>query len=614
MSKQTFSEKMNELMKTKIEAVEKLDLDELFKEDEDFDFLLSLAYMTLSKEKIIKKYKENPDRLGRLRNLVEKKEINKVFNENELNEVPKVIDTLEEDNTWILDNIRDSIMHSSFEIDEENKLMLTNNTDDDRTLQTEIPFSWFNEYAKNDILSKKVANGYTVYGFYRNKYKAHKKNRETEYELKNNIPYFFNVSGTTFNTAEIENRIRELYKEYSQNDYDYSDAEKYNNKIKKYKYIYHRNYLLSFYFSSKKVKETIEKEYPGIQIKIGIMDRDKVANKMIKKFQRHYINYDFMMDEFDKVISRKGINLLNCLENIITKREKYKGKDFSTLSYDEKHNIINELVSNEQKDEKMDIRALYYTNKKILESLFLNTYGMTTLVINKDVLYNVHFLDERPEDYEMNVIDKKTYHELAESKRLLEVRLLESEIQIPKIEKQYNGCTDQDRKTELGKKLEALKKEKKVTLEKLREVAQELDYRRVIKGTEDDLKNMQDMEDRIAVLYSNFKNAMTDNEKFQLKKQLKTELFNYVEETSKFTYGRVRTMNDALTIIRNCFSHIGRITIGNEKIGKYLKTYKYIHMTDYDEKNNKSAFLECKYDNLLKVLNAPYEEQKQKTL
>lgn len=610
MSKQIFCEKTKEIIKNKIDAVEHTNLDELLKEDENFEFILSLAYMTLSKEKIIKKDIKNKDRLGRLTKLVEQKEIDKVFDSNFSKELPNIISTLENDNLWILDNIRDSIMHGAFEIDEENKKVLIDNNDHDRNLKTEIPFKWFIDYAKNDILNKKISDEYTVYGFYRNKYKANKKDRKTEIELKNNIPYFFKVSGTTFNVDEIEKRIKELYKEYSQNDYEDSELEKYDKKIEKYKQIYHKKYLLSFYLSSLKVKETLEKEYPKIEVKVGIKDRNEVIKKVIKGCPEYYINYDFMMDEFDKKISRKGINLLNCLENIIEKIEEYRENDFSNLSLNEKFNIVNEIVSKEKKEHKMDIKQLYYSNENILKSLFLNIYGITTLVVNQETLYNQHFLNERPEEYGIQAMNKNTYFELADLKRKLEVRLIESDIVIPQLEEQYKRCTDDNKKELLNNKLNGLKLEKTKTREQFYQVANELDYRRVIKGTEADLNMMSTLENNIEILYSNFRNAMTNKEKFELKKQLKKALENYVKETSKFTYGRCRTMNEALTIIRNCFSHIGRTTIGKEKIDKFLRTHRYIYLTDYDNNNEISGMVSCEYDDLLNILNSPYENQK----
>ena len=93
-------------------------------------------------------------------------------------------------------------------------------------------------------------------------------------------------------------------------------------------------------------------------------------------------------------------------------------------------------------------------------------------------------------------------------KRMLEVKILESDIQIPQIEEQYNKCPKGDKKTELENKLRGLKLEKEKTKQQLCEVARELDYRRIVKATEDELKQRQVLEDNIALLYNNFRNAM----------------------------------------------------------------------------------------------------------
>jgi len=65
MSKETFSEKISHLMYQKIKAVESLNPRVFFEKDANFEVALCLAYMTLSKEKIIKKEMKNSDRMGR---------------------------------------------------------------------------------------------------------------------------------------------------------------------------------------------------------------------------------------------------------------------------------------------------------------------------------------------------------------------------------------------------------------------------------------------------------------------------------------------------------------------------------------------------------------------
>lgn len=613
MSKQTFSEKTKEIIENKIYALEKLDLNELLKEDENFEFILSLAYMTLSKEKIIKKDIKNQDRLGRLTKLVEQKEIDKVFDKNFSNNTPNIINTIENDNTWILDNIRDSIMHGSFDIDEANKLILIDNIEHDRNLKTQIPFKWFIEYAKNNILKQRISNEYTVYGFYRNKYKAKKKRMKTAFELKNNILYFFKISGITFNTNEIENRIRELYKELSQNEYEEEQLNKYSKNIEKYKNTYHKKYLLSFCVTSMKIKETIEKEYPGITIKVGIKDRNETIKKLIKKCPEYYINYDLMIDEFERKISRKGINLLTHLENIITKKEKYKNKDLSNIELNEKFNIINELVMKKPKEEKFDIKQLYYSNENILKSLLINIYGITTLVTNQETLYNQYFLNKTPEEYNIYAIDKNTYKEDANKKRILEINILEKEIMISKIQEQKNNCKDENIKTKLKNKLNNLEQEKSKLKEQLNKISQEMDYRIVVKGNEKEIIKKQKLENAINTLYEGFNKTKNKDNKLKIKKQINKLMLIYIEETSKYTYEKTKTMKDTLTTIRNCFSHIGRITIGEEKFDQTLHSYRIMYLTDYDNNNETSGIVICKYEDMINILKTPYEKTLKKT-
>ena len=83
--------------------------------DKYTELAFCLAYMTLSKEKIIDKDKENDDQLGRLTKHVKTTDIDTLLNCNGIT----IIDTDQYDNTWILDNIRDSIMHEKFDIDED---------------------------------------------------------------------------------------------------------------------------------------------------------------------------------------------------------------------------------------------------------------------------------------------------------------------------------------------------------------------------------------------------------------------------------------------------------------------------------------------------------------
>ena len=119
MSKLTFSKQINESILRKLSALENLNFEEFMKKDEYFELALSIAYLTLSKEKIIEKDINNPKRLERLTKRVYTKDIDQIFKNGFSKEMPTISNSDEEDNTWILDNIRDSIMHEALEIDEE---------------------------------------------------------------------------------------------------------------------------------------------------------------------------------------------------------------------------------------------------------------------------------------------------------------------------------------------------------------------------------------------------------------------------------------------------------------------------------------------------------------
>lgn len=250
MSKESFSQKISESMDKKIKAIEQMNINAFLEKDEHFEIALCLSYMTLSKEKLIAKDMKNHDRMARLSQMIDTSEIDKVFQIGFAQEMPRILYAKENNNLWILDNIRDSIMHGVFDIDEKRKCFLLNNEQYDRELTAEIPFSWFIAYAKNDILSKKVLDSYTIRSFYYNKYKQDKNYFNTNKELMNNILYRVNINGNKFNVKNIENRIKELFNIYSKEEINDDLMEKYRSRIDNEKVKYNEKYLVSFCIAS----------------------------------------------------------------------------------------------------------------------------------------------------------------------------------------------------------------------------------------------------------------------------------------------------------------------------------------------------------------------------
>ena len=319
MSKEIFSEKISDSLYSKIKSLEYLYTDYFFNSDDIFKICLCLAYMTLSKEKIIKKDIKEIDRLGRLTQLVDDEEIDKLFDTNFCSEIPIINYAREQNNLWILDNIRDSIMHGAFEINEDHRCFIINNVQANRELDAVVPFEWFINYSKSDILKKKQSNNYNVRGFYYNKSKENRKKLEVKKEVLNNILYNIKISGDKFNINQVEQRIRELFIEYK--DLEYDDnliRDNYNNILEKYSKCYNDKYLISFLAVSDKVKEQLEKEFTGISVVVRIeQNKQKLLNKIVKRLPDYITNYDLLIDEFNKIICSKSDTLLNCLARII---------------------------------------------------------------------------------------------------------------------------------------------------------------------------------------------------------------------------------------------------------------------------------------------------------
>ena len=75
-----------------------------------------------------------------------------------------------------------------------------------------------------------------------------------------------------------------------------------------------------------------------------------------------------------------------------------------------------------------------------------------------------------------------------------------------------------------------------------------------------------------------------------------------MEEESKYTYGFCNDMQSVLTIIRNSFSHIGRVYMGKNK-----GVDTNVILNDYDTNGEKSGDVICRYGDLIQLLKNPYE-------
>ena len=591
MSKETFSENISEVMYKKIKALNSYDLKTFFEKDDNFLVAFCIAYMSLSKEKIIDKDIKNGDRLGRLKNKVDISEVDKVFKSGFSKEMPIIISAKENNNLWILDNIRDSIMHGACEIDEDRKCFILNNSQHDRELSAIIPFSWFIAYAKNDILSKKVANKYTVYGFYYNKDKKGIKSFDTQKEIMNNILYRVNISGDSFNIKDIENRINELFLFY---------AGESDNRIINYKGCikYNEKYLSSFCFVKEKVKNEIEKEFPGVKLNIFIDNKKSCLIK--KKFPKHFYDYDLMFNMFNSSLTKKGMNLLKYMTNIIENIDNCEvNTDWKKITI-----ILHKLLTNEVVNDNKtgNLSILLDDDLKVLKSIYLSVYGLSTLVINHEILYTNYFLNSDPSDFGMHACLKSKYIDFASKQKCLIMNILDIQIVLFDKYKQLNSCRDLNAKSKIQTSINDLELNLNKFQSELDNLYNTMKFDKIIKSNEFDFKKKERFDFLLKQYYEHFENANSSDSKKKIKKAIGNLLDIQMEE-SKYIYGYCYDMKEVLNIIRNCFSHIGRVSVSDGNL----------YLNDYDSNGEKSGEVICKYDNLINLLRNPLVNQKVKS-
>ena len=650
MAKRDFSEKIIETMEKKIKAIENIDPDEFAKKDEYFELAICLAYMTLSKEKIIDKDIKNDDQIKRLNENVDRNEINKVFDPSFSKKMPIIIKTAINDNLWILDNIRDSIMHGSFDVDEDKKCFILNNTQENREFEAEIPFSWFIAYAKNNILNQKQLKEFDVKGYYFNKNKQDRKNFKVQKEIYNNILYKVKITGDKVNTKEVEETIRTLFDKYAQEEIDKNIIEQYRERIDSETYKYNEEYLVSYYIAEDKVLKDLQAKYPNNTITISTVNyRENIKALAKRQMPKDHHSYELMMKELNELAGKKGMILLNYTTNLIDKYEEGQlsftsRKIFDAVSksiediplksiigvgiestihpelslekcmsymmttytdYKVKQNMLSDMLGNNDVETDYEKYRLFAKNRDILRTLCINVYGITTLVINQETLYNDHFLNERPEKYVTSAYETQPYIDNAIKKRKLELEKLR--ILTRKFEQQnnYDRCQNNIGKARILTNIRELETEEtKVNIE-LYKLAQAMDRLIVSRASYKQQEDKIKLEQAIKKLYDCYENAKTKDGKEKVSKAIGNMMNIYIAETSKYTYLRCTDMSQVIKIMRNSLSHIGRISISTSNKGE-----TYIVLNDYDTDGQKSGQVVCKYEALRNIFTEPYQNKK----
>lgn len=635
MSKTDFSKAISGIMHDKALILESSNPLEFFKYDEYLELVLCIAYMTLSKEKIIKKEIKNEDKLGRLTKMVGTKDIDLVFEDDFCDGELKFENPDVDDNLWILDNIRDSIMHGQFTVNFADKYFDIKNEMEKRHLEAKIPFSWFIKYTQNDIYKKKIMDEYTVSGFFYDDSKKDKKHFRIPEEIYNHIFYNVHVSGNKFNVISIEKEIKELFRKYMDVEITAEDKVKYRRRTLLYGNNYKENYLITFFKASDMIKEELEKKYPDLKIEIHSVNRkQKLVSKLSRNLDRNYKNYDLMFDELEYFQSHRSDNLINTLSNIISGLTlvREKGLDLSEMDYRTFNFLIEGKDSPYTKD--VDIHTQYRKNLDILKILFLNAYAISTLVINQEGLYTDFFGEDNPINYHIEVLKKEPLLKnlIAHRTKVKEYldklgHKVDKNFQIADIEDKYKNTVIPpeaqaiiDRINADSAKLDPEIEAKKDEIWKvLSERGNKLRFN-VNDNTRPVLVAIDDSIIRLEELHKEFLNTKKESRKEATKKIIE-EFNHYIVLQLSIKYWACDNMKDALVVIRNSFSHIARMTFGG-----YRFFDRVMVLNDYEtdpkktkvEKPNeepdfrtwkRSGQVIASYSDMVSILNQPLQDE-----
>lgn len=608
MSKEVFSQSIYNTIYKRIKLLEHKDANYFFQYDEIFELVLCLAYMTLSKESIIDKEIKSQDRLGRLTKMVATTDIDAVFAPSFNPEMPIVTNALENDNLWILDNFRDSIMHAAFDIDMENKCIVINNTQPERTLQATIPFSWLVAYTKNDIFRKKVLDKYTVRGFFYNDFKRKHTNLNPQSEISSHILYEVVVTGDKFKVHQVEDRIKELFELYKTEKIDQETFDEYQTKLPRRRNQYNINYLTRFAVISDKVKAKLKEEFPDLEFKIFIKDKKrKLSRQLCRKMDQNYPGYEALIDSLNNLIAPSSKTELNYIANIIQNLSPLSDEELKRISEPKAMFLFNRLI--EDKDitytSYNDVRKRYQYNLEQARIICLTAFAISTLVINQDSIYNSFYDGQNTQQYRIKARTKKPLEENLDKERQYEIELLKTEITLAEKRDQLTKCKSASGQKALNGSISKLEKTKKDLDEKLEKIWNERnahkEYTRIA-SVERTKRELEIVTVRLRERIDSFYKTSDIQAKKRILATIKLIYKDYIEAECKDAYWIEEDMKVALNVIRNCFSHLERIYLGPDR-----KMNTTIILSDYDTKGKKSGEVITTYADLIYMLSLPLE-------
>ena len=554
----------------------------------EYELALAISYFTTSKDYFIEKVNT------KVTSVIDEEEIKKeLLKDNG----PTIYEPSNLSAYEIIDRIRNSLLHSRFELDNDAEKIYIRNIDDDTDevkLIATIPYSWIKNYCYNGLTEKFNSTSFNfklpIYSEY-----IHTKNDVDSYVNNTMICNIELKSDKPFSNIEIREKIRKLTNYTrkmdrsiiktieSELDIELLDYSKYlelainalqensehNSKIP-----------LSFYFSMEMIKQVVKQEYDiDLSYSFSEMSKDNFYRhtNLDKNKEIEYHSYMELM----RIYLEPEINtfrMIRLLQNYNYYNKYLNNSDMYKKNKDFFERVINSNKENSQELvfealENPDIRTdEFYKVYDICQSLN-NNFNSCKGFILKTLLFvygqNIYSLNkeyfDRMDDSMIDIFDIEGYT----SKRLdaTDYNLYQYHITTTKKNIERHEYNIKSFKQKLKKIPEYKHEARNKVIKMISDITDSLQA---------DRKKLEKYEEELNDFLNRHKNEII-----------------YIDGKTLMKEDSKREM---LRIIRNCFSHPGRI--GNIDLKNMTIT-----LEDYNDSNNISAIITCKIDSLIKFLS-----------
>ena len=389
-----------------------------FLDDNEFlDLSLAVTYMTLSKDLVIEKDVANNDPEKRLESSVDMENFDKLLNKEYNKFAPTVHKSTGTSSRWIIDSIRDSILHGQFVVNYNKKCYEINNTMKNRELICDVPFSWFKSYVDFHILEQKKLKEINITDAFFNQDTFDNFNLiHNEQELKDFtdsiVTYNINIkSDTEINEKKIQRDIK-----------NYIDKKNYLNVDEELKY---KSYRQKWDIIKRDLKQYLKNKYPNISVSIKEQKDELISEKLISLYNEEHnnifsekdkrIQYSEIKNRINKYLSISDENVLNSIEKFISSRKIYNEEIKNSEDYEECKDVIFYILNSKNNGSETLNFIHKYRIKKGLE----NTYddikiGGNIAIDDEDRLGITKFLTNKygsePSSILIELSDLKEYN------------------------------------------------------------------------------------------------------------------------------------------------------------------------------------------------------------